>query len=641
MNRSKDARLASTSEDGSRLGKRAARVVEVIPISRGMTKPALSYFTTRVLSVGDFIKVPVRHSSLPAVVIRVHNASSAKGDLKQSSFSLKKISEQNNANAQVSLPETLMEAAKRTADFYASTTGSVLGTLIPKVFFDNPGLVWGRKKSSKTKSTGPKPKYEPLVIQLETRERMAQYRSITRECLAKKKSVMVVAPTDEEASRLYATLSKGIEEYAYLFSLSKPPKEQKKIISSVKETSHSILLVTTPAGIALDRYDLDTVILERESSRAYRAIVRPQLHWRVFLEIYANLSKKRLILGDSVLSVESLWKERSGEYKEHFPISWRLETECETTLVDMKKPVSSATKPEFRIISPELEELITNAVRERSQILLFGARKGLAPTTVCEDCGSVLSCRNCGAPVVLYMAKDKSQNFYLCHACGARRSAETTCDSCGGWRLSPLGIGIDRIKEEISSLFPKTRILLLDKNHAPTAVQARKIAREFKQYGGILIGTELALLFVEETVYSGLVSTDALFSIPDFGIHEKVFHLTSRLREITRKETIIQTRNIGKQVLAWAAKGNILDFYRSEIAEREELLYPPFSIFIKIAGEGAPEVSERFEKWGPDVLKNSVIIRLPRDKWPDPELTSKLALLGPEFLIKVDPESIL
>jgi hypothetical protein len=116
---------------------------------------------------------------------------------------------------------------------------------------------------------------------------------------------------------------------------------------------------------------------------------------------------------------------------------------------------------------------------------------------------------------------------------------------------------------------------------------------------------------------------------------------------MTQREAIIQTRNIGKQILAWATQGNIIDFYLSEISEREALSYPPFSIFVKITAlssrplQDIESIKERFLKWNPDHFKDSLILRIPRTNWPEPELSRELTLLGREFSIKVDPESIL
>jgi primosomal protein N' (replication factor Y) (superfamily II helicase) len=351
------------------------------------------------------------------------------------------------------------------------------------------------------------------------------------------------------------------------------------------------------------------------------------------------------------------------------PLKWRLTASSRTTLVDMKSESrpQGTSKEGFRILSPEIIELISKAVEEGEKVFLFGARKGLAPTTLCGDCGSILSCKNCGAPVVLHSNSNRNRQVdepvinapvigsrvYICHACRARRPAETKCDTCGSWKLSSLGIGIDRIADEVSEIFPGVRISILDKDHTPTPVQAKRVIKNFKDHGQILIGTELAFLHLEKVAYVGLVSVDALFSIPDFSINERIFYLVSRLREMSDKEAIIQTRNIGKSILAWASTGNILEFYKSEIKDREEVAYPPISLFIKVTLplksrdilEKKEEVTRIFSDWRPEFVSDktstSMIIRLPRNKWPDRVLVTQLSLLSPDFLIKVDPESIL
>jgi primosomal protein N' len=639
--------------------KGEAMVVEVIPIVRGMAKPTLSYFTTRKMVPGEFVKVPIRKGSVMAIVEKVHDASQAKTELKRSAFALKKVgdtSPKNTPNGKTVMtprvPEAFMQAAAKAAEYYATTTGAILSAILPKMFLDEPELIFSGELRQARRAPGD-PRNEPLLLQMEREERFAQYKSIIREALAKKTSVMFVLPTEEEALRAFDYLSHGIEEYAHLFTLGRKSKELKISLKDARQSKKSILFVTTPSGISFDRPDLETVIVERENSAAYRGFNRPFLHTRVFLQFLAAEAKKRLILGDSVLSVEALWRERNGDFRELLPLKWRLPSKGNTNLVDMK----SESKPrslgdgEFEIISPELRDLMTRALEEKSLVFLFGVRKGLAPTTVCGDCGSVLACKNCAAPVVLHA--DGSASIYICHACGAKRSSETTCEVCGSWKLAALGIGIDRIAKEAANLFPNSSIWILDKDRAATAAQAKKIIKEFKERGGILVGTELALLHLDRVPYAGLVSADALFSIPDFSIHERIFYLVSRLRETTAKELVVQTRNIGKQILGWATQGNVLEFYKSEISERDELSYPPFSIFVKVtysktsrdSDEKKDFLRQTFNKWRPEFVEGktsaAMILRLDRSRWPIEDVTRTLSLLSPDFLIKVDPESIL
>jgi primosomal protein N' len=135
--------------------------------------------------------------------------------------------------------------------------------------------------------------------------------------------------------------------------------------------------------------------------------------------------------------------------------------------------------------------------------------------------------------------------------------------------------------------------------------------------------------------------------------------LVTRLREMAKERFVIQTRNAGQEVLEFAAAGNILDFYRTEIKDREDLRYPPFSIFAKVSTEDDRERIERkaahlqdlFKDYEPHfMLENkgvkgkrtlSMILRFERDIWPIDDVAQKLLLLTPDFEVKVDPESIL
>ena len=619
-------------------GKPAAKtyLVEVIPLAKGRGD-TLSYFSAERLLPGTIVKAPLRKGYAKAVVARTRSVASAKAEIRKAGYPLRKIAQRDVSAAGFS--REFVNAAKSTAAYYATSTGSLLASMLPKMILENPEKFF-RVPEKKRPPLSPR---ETTLLQMETEERFGQYRATVRQCFARKKSAMFVVPTHYDAEKAVVQLSAGIADYVYTFTLKDKAGDAAKAWQKALDEQHPVLFITTAAGVSFDRPDLDTVIMERENSRSYRAIARPYIHLKVFLEKLCKEAGKQLVLGDSVLSIEAMWREKQGEYGELSLVRWRLPA-------SPAKLVDASAKPDgdgkFEIFSPELKTLIQKTIEEKTGILLFGARKGLAPTTVCGDCGYILPCLNCGAPVVLHRQRS-GENIYICHACGTKRDSLTTCGYCGSWKLVPLGIGIERIAAEARQLFHTTPVEILDKDHAPNDAKARSIVKKFSEQGGILVGTELAFYHLEKVPYAALVSADSLFSIPDFGINERIFYIVSRLREMTRKESVIQTRNIGKQVLAWAAQGNIIDFYLSEIADRKELLYPPFSIFIKISPfdakvvRGMSAARDRLLKWGPENYKDSIIIRVAREKWPDEELAGLLSLLGPQFSVKVDPESIL
>jgi len=641
------------SERKEKIEEKNQKIALIIPIVKGLPKATLSYFTSENLEIGTFVKIPIRNGSALGIVSNITDARSSKINIKRASFALKKLSTGTNESSK--LPAYFIRAAEKTSIYYATTIGNILGALIPKILLENSNLINSAKNTESNEL-----KKDTLLIQLNNEERFQEYKSLIRESFARKKSVLFCAPTHEEALLAYDYFSPGIVPFTFLTS-NKSIKALKETLRNAHGCEHPVLFITTPAFISFNRDDLETIIFERENSRAYRTLSRPFINIKVFLEYLAKESNKTIILGDSVLSIETLWKEKQGQYAELSPLKWRISRDSHSTLVDMKKPAKSDEKGrvEFEIFSPEMKNMITKALSEKRKVFLFGARKGLSPSTICSDCGSVLSCENCGAPIVLHTEKSSSR-IYLCHACGARRTAETRCDHCQSWNLTPMGIGIDRIEEEVRNLYPSASVYVLDKEHTPTPAKAIKITKAFaEEKGGIMIGTELAFFYLKKIPYVGLISIDSLFSIPDFGINEKIFYLITRLFEISESETIIQTRNIGKQIIQYAESGGILDFYRSEIEEREALHYPPFYLFIRIITEGHSKEIEKkaiflnnlFFEYKPDLIKSrgmktgkeslSMIIRVPRSEWPDENIAEKLLLLTSDFLIKVDPISII
>lgn len=637
-------------KDGKALEK--TWVVEIIPISKGVTKPSLSYFSLSKPELGQLVKVDVRGRETRGFVVRVNPAQEQKSVLKEQSFSLKKLLKKNISKA--GLPSPLVRAMEKASCFYASSLGPTISLLLPKIILDESESFFISKNRDKEKKLRDIISKETLVLQTDYEERYGHYRALVRQCFAREKSIMFVVPTHEEVLRARESLSRGIEDFTYHFSLKMKKKELVSSWIKARDSKHSVLFITTPAGLSWERPDLEVMVLERENSRAYQTFSRPYINTKSFARFLAYEWKRQLVLGDSVLSIESIKKLKDGEYGELSPVRWRLETRP-VTLVDAKS--KAREDGSFEIFSKELRDFIERADTEKKSLFIYAQRKGLAPTTACGDCGSLLSCTNCGAPVVLHSGNGES--FYSCHACGKRRDPKTLCDHCGSWKLIPLGIGSETIAKRVRELVGGQAVLVLDKEHADTETKAKTIANHFLKNGGILVGTELAFSFVPHADYTTAVSLEPLFSIPDFGIHERIFYLVSHLREMARIETLIQTKNIGRKILIRASQGNIIDFYQEELAERSSLLYPPFSIFIKVSTlvrerELATEkdkLENYFKEWQPEIMskktkKNGVfelsfIIRKLREEWPEEKLVSKLSLLGPQFLIKVDPESIL
>ena len=630
-------------------------VVTVIPIWKGITKETLSYFTTTVCQSGSLIKVPLRKKIVPALVVSTAPVETMKSEIRSSRYQLKKIS---TVNSSLFLEPSFIQAAEKAGRFFVGATGGVIKSFVPKTILDAVARLPKPDESLKEnalKSNGSSTIYS---IQCEDDDRFTYYKSIVREEFSRKRSVYFCVPTLQDMKRAAATLPKGIEEYCYFFHGSLPKKEMVKAWSAVVESKHPVLVIGTGSILSIPRRDIGTIIIDRESAGAYKAMTRPYVDVRKFAEYFGKQTGADVIFGDLLLRIETLSRRDNGEVQERAPLSFRIISSAECKLIDVRRERDD--KSEFKPLSDRVMEMLEDAGGHGERSFLYVTRRGLAPLTVCGDCGTVVVCDKCSAPIVLH-AKIKDR-FFLCHRCGDKRSAEERCKTCDSWKLTTLGIGSEQIENILEKKFPGRTIVRIDKEATPTLPRGIKaISAFYANPGAILIGTETALLYIDKKIEnSAVVSIDSLFSIPDFRVNEKVMNILARIRSRSGKRFYVQTRYKELPIVNYAVQGNLSQFYRDEIAEREKFNYPPFSLLVKITYRG-----EKAEAWGEmervaallaprpftvfpafiEVVKNKFVVngllRLKPGEWIDEDLLQLLRALPPSFTVKVDPENLL
>ena len=632
------------------------KLIEVIPISRGIPKESLNYFSSVAVPVGSVVKVPLRKKIIPAIVVSERDVEEAKSDIKNSSFPLRKIEKAKFAKF---LTSDFVEAGRETAKYFAGSTGSVLFSLVPKVLLENVEKIKIHKiEEAENKKTQHHEKY---VVQATDEERYANYKSLIREEFAKNLSVFFCLPTIQDIKKATEKLQKGIEKYTYILHGSLNEKEIIETVKKILAETHPVLIIGTGGFLSIPRSDLGTLIIDRENSRAYKNQGRPYLDIRYFAEKYAEQAKIKLVFGDLLLRTETIWRFKNGELVEISPLKFRSLSTMTEEIIEMKEiSENSLEKKKFRVISDRLEGLIKKNIENNEHLFIFVGKRGLSPSVVCADCGTIVACRTCGAHTVLHKASE--ENFFLCHKCGERRSALEKCAKCDSWKLTTLGIGSELIEQMLLEKFPNQKIFKLDSDSSPTHKKASQIIEKFyASPQGILIGTEMALLYLTEKIEnSAVVSMDSFFSIPDYRINERVLNILLKIRSITDRNFIIQTRDSSQKVFDYASKGNLIDFYKDEIYMREKLGYPPFSVLIKIIIAGTKnEVLQSVEYLQKELTPFEInvfpafipgakgkyavngIVKIPKKDWPNEKILGVLKTLPPNFSVNIDPESLL
>lgn len=654
-------------------------ILRVIPLSRSKMLDTLSYFSSANIEVGSIVNVPIRSKATTAIVIDSRPVIDMKSEIKDATYVIRKLSK---VKATKFFPAFFIDRAKYISSYYTASIGQIIYSLFPESIIDHIGDIEQVGDFGNQKEGVP----NIVAVQGDDDDRVSSWKSLIRQEFAKKKSIHLFAPTLEEVERIYENLSKGIEDYIFILHSGITEKKILETWNKIAKTDHGIIVISTPTFSIMPRTDIETIILERENSRGWISQRAPYVDFRHALEMVYSKMAVKIHIADIILRTETLYRKERHDINEGSPFKWRSISNAADQTVNMSRKITSVadgaplsnykeehrnrseqSSPEllvkkFRVISKELEDVVRQNINDDTHLFILASRRGLSPTTICGDCQNIVLCTQCSSPVVLHTSKESERNFFMCHVCGSRRSADELCKTCGGWKLVPLGIGTRTVKEELESLFEKIDIEIVDADETKTEKQINDAIRRFyAKPGCVLVGTETALLHLRDKIeHTAIASIDSFFALPDFRIHEKVMYLLTRLRSMATRTFTLQTRRIEEKVFEYGAKGNLSDFFRETIEERKQFDFPPFSRLIKITCEGKKEVISKqmqvirdmlnphmveiFPAFTSTVRNNFVIhglIKVNPIIWPDKTLVDKLRELPQNVTVKIDPETLL
>jgi len=553
-------------------------ILTVVPIKKGVQMEYLTYFSATTIELGSIVVVPLRLKTIDAIVIDIEEAQNLKSEIKNKDYQLKKVVSVKGPSP---FTESFFTACERMKYYTNSNTGIIINSLLPKVFLENISELKNKAKSdllvgspdASVEAFRENIKSENLIFQTSVEDRMSWYRTLIREAFAKKQSIFICVPTLYDIEQFKKELSKGIESYVYTFHSDLSKKILIDSYNKVVTETHPILIIGTGMFVSIPREDVKTIILEHESSDAYKQIARPYVDIRSFVEILCSINKSKLIFGDTLLRPETLHRHDKGELGEVASPLFRLPQVKKQFVIDMKEEVDTNNKKKFTILGEKTKKLIEYSLSKNESIFLFTTRKGLAPVTACSDCGHTLLCPMCKTPIVLYgtkqitATKSTTPRTFMCNKCGRKETTETRCPECQSWNLTPLGIGTDRVYDEVKSLFPDAHIFQIDKENTSTNKEAREVMTRFeKNPGSILIGTEMAFSQIKNPIHNSvIISLDGLLSIPSYNITQKILHIIEKLHYITLNNLIIQTRIPDNIILEQILGGNVLPLFRQDL----------------------------------------------------------------------------
>lgn len=389
----------------------------------------------------------------------------------------------------------------------------------------------------------------------------------------------------------------------------------------VKNGQATIVIGTRSAVFAPVR-NLSAIIIDEEQEHTYKSEKSPRFHARDLAKFRASYNNALLVLASATPSLESYSAAQSGRY-ELLKLSKRYGEAVlpEVKTVDMRRELLGGNTS---VLSRELNTAIYDALNEGNQAIVLLNRRGHNTYISCHSCGYIASCPNCSVSMTYHSANRR----VMCHYCGYSEAVSENCPSCNTGKLSFMGMGTQRVEQELKACFPDASILRFD---ADTTSHRGAFSEHLTDFANgkydIMLGTQMVAkgLDFPKVAVVGVLGADSAMNSNDYRSFERSFSLLTQVfgragRGRVKGVAIIQTTDPESNLIKLAATQDYESFYKNEIAMRKMTIYPPYCDIVQI---GVQSVTKKLaEDTANKIFEN--ITKLVKEEYSD----IKLIILG-------------
>jgi primosomal protein N' (replication factor Y) len=346
------------------------------------------------------------------------------------------------------------------------------------------------------------------------------------------------------------------------------------------------IILGARSSVFLPFENLGLLIIDEEHDASYKQYdPAPRYQCRDAAIYLAKQFNAKVLLGSATPSIESYANAKAGKYGL---------VKLNTRYGDVKTPeiefisLTDANKKKEIVsgISYILRDEIQSTLEKKEQIILFQNRRGYSPYLACGNCNWIPQCKNCDVSLTYH----KYTNDLRCHYCGYIQPLIKECNACGSHEIQQRGLGTERIEEDLKMMFPSANISRMDYDTVKTKHGHHKIIEAFEEGEfDILVGTQMVTKGLDFTNVSlvGVLNTDALLYYPDFRSMERAYQLLLQVsgragRREKRGKVMIQIGNVHHVIANFILENNYEEFYQTQLEERKQFHYPPFSRLIKL-----------------------------------------------------------
>lgn len=395
--------------------------------------------------------------------------------------------------------------------------------------------------------------------------------------------VLYLLPEIALTAQLIRRLQHYFGGYISIYHSKFNDQERVELWNNVRSGKSRIVLGARSA-LFLPFNKLGLIIVDEEHDASYKQQdPAPRYHARDTAVYYASKLKAKVVMGSATPSLESYFNAKSGKYG----------------LVELTERFGGLELPEIEIvpahaggkggktmITPQLQEAITQTLEAGNQVILFQNRRGYNPYLICGTCGFIPQCEKCDVSLTMHKYSHKLQ----CHYCGNIYPILTACPACGSQNWLEKNFGTEKVEEALEKEFQTYRIERMDMDsiRGKTAHDAL-INRFERRQIDILVGTQMVVkgLDFEHVSLVGILDADGLLSFTDFRVNERAFQLMEQVsgragRKHNRGSVLLQAMNVNHPVLKLVQQHDYNGLYQMEMPKRKEFNYPPYSRIIRL-----------------------------------------------------------
>ena len=417
------------------------------------------------------------------------------------------------------------------------------------------------------------------------------YIRLAQELLHRGKSVMILVPEIALTPQMMARFTAYFGDEVALLHSGLRLTERYDQFKRIHRGEAHIVLGTRSAVFAPLR-DIGLIVMDEEQEGSYESETSPCYHARDIAKYRCLQEGARLLLGSATPTVETAYWAEKGDYQKAL-LRQRYNRQAlpQVIIADLRQELREGRNG---IISWPLYEELQKNLTAGEQSILFLNRRGSSRQLLCPQCTYVPKCPRCS----VYLTYHSANGRLMCHYCGYSEKAPEVCPECGG-QFKHIGVGTQRVEEELHRIFPATVLLRMDADTVSVGHEA--ILREFEEKRvPILLGTQMVAkgLDFENVTLVGVLGADTSLYVDHYRAAERTFNLLTQVigragRGSKAGRAVIQTYTPQNDVIQAAAQQDYQRFYDAEIQLRKLRRDPPFADQFTVTVTGQEENAVR------------------------------------------------